>query len=173
MCDYLSAAGSDVLTELAVDYVRTFIGAGNTGFSAAYPYESVYTSPKRLLMQDARDEVLVLYRAAGLEKQDSWKEGEDHVALELEFEQILAQRTAEAYAAGDEEAVERLLRAQRNFLEDHLHAWYPMMAADMEKFARTDFYRGLGKLTSGFLQSDLALLNDLLGEGEQGDGSTR
>ena len=42
------------------------------------------------MMQDARDEVLVLYRAFGLDKQESWKEGEDHIALELEFEQIYA-----------------------------------------------------------------------------------
>ena len=63
ICGYLSQADGTVLTELAVDYVRAFIGSGNDGFSAAYPYESVYTSPKRLMMQDARDEVLVLYRA--------------------------------------------------------------------------------------------------------------
>ena len=61
ICGYLSQADGTVLTELAVDYVRAFIGSGNDGFSAAYPYESVYTSPKRLMMQDARDEVLVLY----------------------------------------------------------------------------------------------------------------
>ena len=89
ICGYLSQADGTVLTELAVDYVRAFIGSGNDGFSAAYPYEAVYTSPKRLMMQDARDEVLVLYRAFGLDKQESWKEGEDHIALELEFEQIL------------------------------------------------------------------------------------
>ena len=65
ICGYLSQADGTVLTELAVDYVRAFIGSGNDGFSAAYPYESVYTSPKRLMMQDARDEVLVLYRAFG------------------------------------------------------------------------------------------------------------
>ena len=63
ICGYLSQADGTVLTEL-----RAFIGSGNDGFSAAYPYESVYTSPKRLMMQDARDEVLVLYRAFGLDK---------------------------------------------------------------------------------------------------------
>mgnify|MGYP000335071209 FL=1 len=44
ICGYLSQADGTVLTELAVDYVRAFIGSGNDGFSAAYPYESVYTS---------------------------------------------------------------------------------------------------------------------------------
>lgn len=162
--EYLSKADSTVLTELAVDYVRAFIGSGVSGFSAAYPFESVYTSPRRLMMQDARDEVLVLYRAAGLEKQESWKEGEDHIALELEFEQILTERAIEAYENGDEEACLKILVQQRNFLEDHLLAWYPMMAEDLKKFPQTKFYQGLGVLTSGFLRSDLALLNEVLSD---------
>ena len=164
ICGYLSQADGTVLTELAVDYVRAFIGSGNDGFSAAYPYESVYTSPKRLMMQDARDEVLVLYRAFGLDKQESWKEGEDHIALELEFEQILCERAIRAYEAGDEDECLKLLLSQRNFLEDHLLAWYPMMAADLQKFPQTDFYKGLGKLTDGFLRNDREFLDAVLSE---------
>lgn len=171
ICDYLSKADATVLTELAVDYVRAFIGSGNDGFSAAYPFESVYTSPKRLMMQDARDEVLVLYRAAGIDKQESWKEGEDHIALELEFEQILIERSIAALEAGDEEACRSLLLSQRNFLEDHLLAWYPMMAADLEKFPQTDFYKGLGRLTNGFLHNDLEFLDEVLDEGEESNGA--
>lgn len=166
---YLSRADATVLTELAVDYVRAFIGSGNDGYSAAYPFESVYTSPKRLMMQDARDEVLVLYHAAGLDKQEDWKEGEDHIALELEFEQIIAERALKAYEAGDENTCARCLLQQKNFLEDHLLAWYPMMAEDLQKYPQTDFYRGLGKLTSGFLQNDLEFLNDVL-EGRAAEG---
>ena len=166
ICGYLSQADGTVLTELAVDYVRAFIGSGNDGFSAAYPYESVYTSPKRLMMQDARDEVLVLYRAFGLDKQESWKEGEDHIALELEFEQILCERAIRAYEAGDEDECLKLLLSQRNFLEDHLLTWYPMMAADLQKFPQTDFYKGLGKLTDGFLRNDREFLDAVLSENE-------
>ncbi|WP_302392919.1 TorD/DmsD family molecular chaperone [Eggerthella sinensis] len=162
MCSYLGKADAAVLTDLAVDYVRAFIGSGNDGFSAAYPYESVYTSPKRLMMQDARDEVLVLYHAAGLDKQESWKEGEDHIALELEFEQILIERALTALEQGEDETCLNLLLQQRNFLEDHLLAWYPMMAHDLQKFPNTDFYRGLGKLTSGYLRNDFEFLTEVL-----------
>ena len=164
ICGYLSQADGTVLTELAVDYVRAFIGSGNDGFSAAYPYESVYTSPKRLMMQDARDEVLVLYRTFGLDKQESWKEGEDHIALELEFEQIMATRTVEALRKGDEDEAVALLTTQKNFLEDHLAAWAPMMTSDMKRFAQTDLYRGLAYLTDGFLQTDQTFLDDVLAE---------
>lgn len=162
--NYLSAPHPGVMTELAVDYARTFIGHGNNGYSAAYPFESVYTSAKRLLMQGARDEVLVLYRAAGLEKKDSWKDGEDHIALELEFMQILAQRTVDALADDNEDEAYALLLRQQSFLEDHLLGWFPMMESDMKKFAKTDFYRGLADLTRGFLETDLELINELVSE---------
>ncbi len=163
---YLSNTWDNSLTDLAVDYVRTFIGHGVDAFSAAYPFESVYTSEKRLLMQDARDEVLAIYRAAGLDKKDSWKEGEDHLALELEFEQILANRTTEALESGDEEEAAALLTTQQNFLNDHLISWVPMMTADMKRFAQTDLYQGLAYLTDGFLETDRAFLEDVLTEDE-------
>lgn len=166
--EYLGTTDANTLTDLAIDYVRTFIGSGNDGFSAAYPFESVYTSPKRLLMQEARDEVLVLYHTAGLDKQDSWKEGEDHIALELEFLSILTKRAISALGDGDEERCAYLLLQQRNFIEDHIQPWFPMMAADMYKFARTGLYQGLGHLTAGMIEEDLAFLNEVVeDDGEQ------
>ncbi|OUO86985.1 dehydrogenase [Gordonibacter sp. An230] len=166
IAQYLSNVWANSITDLAVDYARTFIGHGIDAFSAAYPFESVYTSEKRLLMQEARDEVLAIYRAEGLDKQDSWKEGEDHIALELEFEQILANRTVEALERGDEDGAIALLTTQKNFLDDHLAAWVPMMTADMKRFAGTDLYRGLAYLTEGFLAADRAFLEDILSEQE-------
>ena len=139
---FLSNLWAESLTELAVDYARTFIGHGNTAYSCAYPYESVYTSPTRMVMQDARDEVLAIYRAAGREKSADFKEYEDHLALELEFVGWLCTQCAQALTAGDEEAAFGLAVQQRNFLEGHLLNWIPMMLADLERFAKTDFYQG-------------------------------
>lgn len=159
---FLSNTWGNTITDLAIDYVRTFIGHGVDAFSAAYPYESVYTSEKRLMMQDARDEVLAIYRSQGLDKQETWKEAEDHLALELEFMQILANRTVDALKEGDEDAAIDLLTTQKNFLEDHLMAWVPMMTSDMRRFAKTDLYRGLASLTDGFMTVDFEFLQDLL-----------
>lgn len=159
---YLSNLWSESLRQLKVDYARCFLGQGVDGYSAAYPYESVYTSEKRLMMQDARDEVLAIYRSQGLDKQETWKEAEDHLALELEFMQILANRTVDALKAGDEDAAIDLLATQKNFLEDHLMAWVPMMTSDMRRFAKTDLYRGLASLTDGFMTVDFEFLQDLL-----------
>lgn len=102
MATYLASAWENTALELAIDYVQTFIGNGVNSFAAAYPFESVYTSEKRLMMQEARDQVLALYREHGLEKQESWHDGEDHIALEMEFMQVLANRTADALEQGNE-----------------------------------------------------------------------
>ena len=160
--DYLKRAWDDSVTELAVDYVSTFIGHGVNGYSAAYPYESVYTSERRLLMQEARDEVLAVYRANDLDKDPSWRGGEDHIALELEFMQRMALRAAEALAEDAEDEAVAYLRTSYDFLENHLINWVPMMVTDMRMHARTLFYQGLGQLTLGTIQEDEAVLRELL-----------
>ena len=151
---YVSAVEDDTedcrLTELAVDFSRVFIGLGTDGHSAAYPFESVYTSEKRLIMQKARTEVAAAYRSAHVAALPTWKEGEDHIAAELEFMQILCMR--------DDELAESLA-TQRSFLQAHLLVWAPLMAADMRRFAKTDFYRGLACLLEGFLILDGELLD--------------
>ena len=161
MFEYLRRAWDDSITELAIDFVRTFIGHGVNGYSAAYPFESVYTSERRLLMQEARAEVLATFRENNLKK-DRWTEGEDHIALELEFMQRMSLRTAEALAAGnDDEAVE-LVRRQYTFLQDHLLNWVPMFVSDMRMFAKTLFYQGVAQLLMGHLEEDEAVLAALL-----------
>ncbi len=158
----LSNAWERTLEDLSRDYLRVFIGANTTGHAAAYPNESVHTSPDRLVMQDARDEVLAIYRAAGLESNDSWRAGEDHIGVEVEYMQVMSQRAAKAQQCGNMATLESVLRAQQNFLEDHLQPWVPFLVRDMLKFAQTDFYRALAHLTKGFLEEDAAFLAAIL-----------
>ena len=157
--DYLKTAWDDSVTELAIDFVRTFIGHGVNAYSAAYPYESVYTSERRLMMQEARAEVLQTLRENGL-KRGAWNE--DHVALEFEFMQRMSLRAAEALAAGDEDEAVGQLRTQRTFLHDHLLNWLPLLTNDMRLFSRTLFYQGLAQLAMGFAEEDASILAELL-----------
>lgn len=159
LASYLSTANGATLTELAVDYVRAFIGHGIDAHSAAYPFESVYTSEKRLMMQGARDEVLAIYRSEGIDKRADWRDGEDHIALELEFMRVMALRTAAALEEGDEAGALRLEEVQRTFMADHLLRWVPTMMRDMRMFARTGLYVGLADLTEGFLREDADFLS--------------
>ena len=165
---FMSNTWPNTITDLAVDFVRTFIGHGNDSYACAYPFESVYTSRERLLMMGARDEVLAIYRSQGLDKALTWKESEDHISLELEFMATMAQRCAKALQAGELERADELFAVQKNFLADHLAAWAPMMTADMSRFAKTDLYQGLALLTEGYLELDGEFLDEIT-DGEQED----
>ena len=151
---YLSTKASGVLLDLAIDYVRTFIGHRNDTFGAAYPFESVYTSEKRLLMQEARNEVLAIYRKAGMSISESWKDPEDHIALELEYLQVMAQKAANLLREGDMDRAAASLEKQREFLDGRLRLWTPMLTEDMKRFAKTGLYEGLAYVLDGFLQLD-------------------
>lgn len=164
---YLSRVTEETLLELAIDYARVFIGHGTNAYSAAYPFESVYTSEKRLLAQEARDEFVAEYRAAGMKLESSWKDPEDHIALELEYMSVLCSRCAAALEAKDDDAALGLMAGQRTFLTRHLAAWAPMFTADVKRFAKTEFYQGLACLTEGFLREDRAFASELVkGESE-------
>ena len=162
MYNYLKGTWEDTLLDLARDYARTFIGHGNNGRSAAYPFESVHTSEKRLLMQDARDEVLAIYRANLLKKGEEWNDCEDHSALELEFMQVMSERTAKALKEGKEDEAVEMLKTQRAFVGQHLANWVPMFVSDIKYFSQTDLYIGAGELLLGFVQTEVEALDDLL-----------
>ena len=162
MYNYLKGTWEDTLLDLARDYARTFIGHGNNGRSAAYPFESVHTSEKRLLIQDARDEVLAIYRANLLKKGEEWNDCEDHIALELEFMQVMSERTAKALKEGKEDEAVEMLKTQRAFVGQHLANWVPMFVSDIKYFSQTDLYIGAGELLLGFVQTEVEALDDLL-----------
>jgi len=162
---WLKNPGSDPLTDLAVDYARIFLGAGLFDGVVAYPYESVYTSEGRLIMQDARDQALALYSSKGLSCVEPMGNPEDHIALELEF---MAHLCRETLQAGDDWAsASALLKEQQEFIEKHIGKWIPAFCADIAKCASTDFYRAAGKITLGFLNMEHEILEDLIAEAEE------
>lgn len=160
---YLATADGDARTELAVDFARLFVVRRRSTRTAPYPNESVHTSEEHIVMDRARDEVRAIYRAEGLRASDAARLGEDHIALELEFMQAMAERSAKACANGedDEEELRRLLDVQVAFLDGHLLNWVPSFAAVMEETAQTNFYRGLAKLLVVHLHEDRELLSRL------------
>ena len=113
------------------------------------------------MMQEARAEVLQVFRDNHMKRQ-GWNDCEDHIAIELEFMQRMCLRTADDLQNGDEDAAIVKLTTQHDFARDHLLNWMPMLTYDMEKFANTDFYKGLAKLSMGYVEEDMALLTELL-----------
>lgn len=154
MQSYFVDPGLNPLKDLAVDYARVIIGAGVSDGSAAYPYESVYTSPDHLVMQQARDDVMAVYRQWGLGRILETVEPEDHITFELEFMMFLAQKGAQAAANKDAEGLAQAQEAQAQFLSDHLLRWTPAFCADVERYSKTAFYKAAALMTKEFLESE-------------------
>jgi TorA maturation chaperone TorD len=156
---FLSAAGPEVPRELTTDYAVLCRSANpHTG---ADPYESVHRNPLGLMMQDEWEEVLRFYRSIGFERSADAIEPEDHLGIELECMARLCQRYLDACEQGDTATAASSLRHQQHLLEAHLLLWVPRFASEVQKLAKTDFYRALATLTQEYLAMDAQYLKSL------------
>lgn len=158
MKEYLRHRHGGTRQELAVDYARVFLGAGNYDRILAPPYESVFTSEERLLMQEARDGAVTYYRRGGLDLPADNTTPEDHLGFELQFAAALIDRASEAIDAGDGEALKDAVQLHRGFFTYHQQNWLPAFCDAVDQFAETGFYRGLAAVTRGYVESERVFL---------------
>ena len=157
---YLRKRDTGTRQELAVDYAHTFLAAGNYESFAATPYESVFTSETGLLMQDARDEVYKMYCTEHVQPSESLHTPEDHVTFEFEFVATLLERTNDALRADEAEEALRYARTAQGFNEKHQLNWIDDLCDAVMDCAQTRFYRGLSKVTRGWVRLEAAVMAD-------------
>ena len=135
--------------KLSLEFTRLFIGP----VPAMLPYESTYIDGSMMAMSLLK--VKEEYRKAELKRVQDYHEPEDHIAMELGFMSNLCSNNSRDS-----------LRMQRDFLKDHLSKWAPAFCDELYEKSTNDFFRGIGKITKGFLISEM----ELLGELHQGKG---
>ena len=136
--DVINVDSEEELEELLWEYTRLFIGPYRL---PCPPLESVYTSTKRLMMQDAYDEVREFYSRVGVEIGNE-NVMPDHIGAELNFLAILFDRMASE--PGNQAQYEALAE---EFLASHLRNWIPRFTADMEGASESCFYKAIAKIT--------------------------
>ena len=132
------------LEDLLWEYTRLFIGPYKL---PCPPWESVYTSPKRLIMQEAAAEVQNIYRGTGLTI-NSRDIMPDHIGTELNFLSILFQRINTVVGGTND-----YIKIAEKFLNEHLMKWVPQFTRDMEEAADVLFYKALARVTRNVLVS--------------------
>lgn len=157
-----SSCNGATLEQLAVVFDRVFFGMGPRTAQKAFPYESVYTSPGGLLMQEAYSQVTRLYREKNFQKNPSFTEPEDHVAVELAFMAQLCACAVEALRVCDEAAAEQILRDQLSFAREHLLNWIDRFGRDLRKAAEQGFYADLADFTVAYVQADEVALSEVV-----------
>ena len=133
---------------LQADNLRMFIGLDKV---PAPMWESVYFSEKKLIFQEQTLQVREWYARFGLQAERINREPDDHIGLEMLFIAHLASLALQAIEQNDENKLNDILQAQREFLSDHLLRWGPAWAKLVKQHAATDFYRGIAHLTHGAL----------------------
>lgn len=138
----IDAASDKILEDLLWDYTRLFIGPYKL---PCPPWESVYRSPARLMLQDAALDARRTYAAFGLSVEETGVMP-DHVGVELNFLALASERAGEPDAKQFD-----WIRIAQAFADDHLLQWVPQFTADLEAAAESSFYRTLARATRATL----------------------
>jgi TorA maturation chaperone TorD len=133
MENWLESASTEELTDKArSDYMRLFIGPGKP---LSPPWGSVYLSVDGLLFTEETLYVRKFYESNGRIVKEKHREPDDHIGLELEFLAYLSE-------LGKTETALK-------FAEKYVASWVFKWNADVQKHAKTGFYKALGDMTAG------------------------
>jgi TorA maturation chaperone TorD len=165
------SVASSVPEDLNTEYTQLFIGPGKL---SAPPWESVYTSGERVIFQRSTLEIRNFYRSQGFIPQLYPKVADDHIALELDFLRLLAERALDAWCEKDKIAYTEALQAGSDFLAEHLLCWIDRFAWDLALSEKSTFYSTLAQTLVTFVNRDRELIPELLelsqGQVSQGQG---
>ena len=160
--EYVTGIDEKGLDYLAADYAKVFLAAGDAAGRAAFPYESVYVDKRGRVGGSTDAKMQELYKKRGFEPNpDVYRTMNDNIGLILEFMGILSADAVGAFESGNKELFENVLAKQKEIFEKHLLNWTASFAADVVKFADTAFYKGLGRLTAGFIKKEAAFFKEV------------
>jgi len=139
------------LQGLAAEYASLFL---NVGPIPVYLAESVYLGKEHLLYEEPYFDAVRIYQIYGFKKRSSFKEPEDHIAIELEFMAHLCDLTCLSLDQGKADYAAGYLKNQVEFLDMHLSKWVPQLCDKLKTATKNTFYLALANLLAGFLSMD-------------------
>jgi TorA maturation chaperone TorD len=160
---YLRKRNTGTRQMLATDFTSSFGGAGMYKGKTAVPYASVFSSATGLLSQGSRSEVFRVFKR-NLLRVVSENTPDDHLSFMLEFLAVMSDRAAEAVREGRTGDACACLAESRDFINNHILNWFDAFAEQTNLLIEARFYRGVLKITKGYLLLDLHTLDDLLAE---------
>ncbi len=151
-----------VTKRLGEQYTRTFVGPG----PHVSLYASVHHSGEGQFWGDSTVWVKRFIETTGLSFRNNWDSIPDHIAIELELMQRLADHEAKlrvqlTSAPADEDKqnlirrLQQCLRAQELFLREHLCKWVPQFYERVLEICPSAFYREVAGLTNAIVLSDV------------------
>lgn len=158
---YLKKRNSGTRQELAVDFTGCFGGTSTWEGRYAVPYESVFTSEEGLLYQDSYHEVHALFLENGVKRAAGFDYPDDHLSFMFEYLVVLSERAAQNLRDGAFDTALQQVNMSTAFIRDHILSWFDDFEGVASKLIATRFYRGILKITRGFLLFDVDLLTEI------------
>jgi putative dimethyl sulfoxide reductase chaperone len=144
----------ELKTDLAVERTRLLRGI-KPGYGPPPPYESVYVEPKQPRLTQAMLSVRDAYAEAGVGLPEDVQDQPDFIGIELDFMRHLTEKESHAWDKSDQSEAKEVLEKEQRFLETHILQWIPRYCDAMLRDAQFDFYRGIARLTKGFVQGEI------------------
>lgn len=146
--------GEELGETISVEFTRLFRGV-KLHYSPPPPYESVYLEESGSVFGESTVAVHRKYLQFGLDLSERVSgEPPDHISFELEFMRNLCSKEADAWDGGNEEEALGMMRAEKEFLREHLLAWLPKFCNKIREYDRLGFFRELADLTEGWVAFD-------------------
>ena len=154
LCDFAAvsqarqAAGTDMVTEVSLEYTKLFVGPPSP---AAAPWETYYPSiPEGVEVPEPTSgfgeptfRMRALLREAGLELANENHQFEDHIGIELLYLSVLYERVA----AGDDEAIAKA----EAFITEHPGRWIDRLMAKVDDAFPQGYIRLLLRLAKALM----------------------
>lgn len=161
MRKYLDNIEASDLEDLAADYAKVFLAAGDATGRAAFPYEAVYVNKKHQVGGSTQMQMHALYLERGLEPDlNVYRTMDDNIGLMLEYMANICDEITTAVEVGDKEQVTALVDEQKQFMKKHITNWIYSFTNDVIKFSERDFYKAVAKITNGFIKKETELLQE-------------
>lgn len=141
MKDYASKAGDDEITSLKCDWTKLFRGV-SPEYGPKPPYEELYggkKSPEILV------ELASMYAETGYNF-DGIANRPDYAGIELGYIAMLSALAVNAAINGSEAEYEKYTSLSESFIR-RFNKWFDKFSREAEKYAETDFYRGVLELS--------------------------
>ena len=148
---FLRTPEDGLLDDLAVEYTRLFLGPGKH----VSPHGSVHMPGEDgRLWRNSTVAAKKFKQSLGVDFRPESHGLPDHISVELELMQKLAQAEARAWHTGDRAKAMSYRSIEKEFLDNHLSKWVPIFCDKLKMQATLSFYREMAKLLEGFIGID-------------------
>lgn len=146
---------------LATEWTSTFGGAEAYKGRYCVPNASVFLDKSGSTYGWPRNAASRIYREQHLRLADNAGMPESHLTFELEFLAVLSREIIVCMRAGELDEALAKVQESRRFIDESILSWFPEMQSLALLMLKTRFYRGVMKLTEGYLTLDCETLDDL------------